>query len=110
MNIIDRRLNPKSKSLGNRQRFVRRAKADIRDAVRDALKKRKVSEVEGSEKISIRSKSLREPSFSHSRDSGVRDMVLPGNKEYRVGDFRHRLFPFARRQCGWTCERCGAVR
>jgi uncharacterized sporulation protein YeaH/YhbH (DUF444 family) len=30
MNIIDRRLNPKSKSLGNRQRFVRRAKADIR--------------------------------------------------------------------------------
>lgn len=86
MNIIDRRLNPKSKSLGNRQRFVRRAKADIRDAVRDALKKRKVSEVEGSEKISIRSKSLREPSFSHSRDSGVRDMVLPGNKEYRVGD------------------------
>ena len=40
MNIIDRRLNPKSKSLGNRQRFVRRAKADIRDAVKDALKKR----------------------------------------------------------------------
>ncbi len=50
MNIVDRRLNPKSKSLGNRQRFVRRAKADIRDAVKDALKKRKVTEVEGSEK------------------------------------------------------------
>ena len=61
MNIIDRRLNPKSKSLGNRQRFVRRAKADIREAVKDALKKRKVTEVEGSEKISIRSKSVREP-------------------------------------------------
>ena len=81
MNIIDRRLNPKSKSLGNRQRFVRRAKADIREAVKDALKKRKVSEVEGSEKISIRSKSVREPSFSHSRDSGTRDMILPGNKD-----------------------------
>ena len=86
MNIVDRRLNPKSKSLGNRQRFVRRAKADIREAVKDALKKRKVTEVEGSEKITIRSKSVREPSFSHSRDSGNRDMVLPGNKEYRVGD------------------------
>ena len=86
MNIIDRRLNPKSKSLGNRQRFVRRAKADIREAVKDALKKRKVTEVEGSEKITIRSKSVREPSFSHSRDSGSRDMVLPGNKDYKVGD------------------------
>lgn len=86
MNIVDRRLNPKSKSLGNRQRFVRRAKADIRDAVKDALKKRKVSEVEGSEKITIRSKSVREPSFQHSRDGGNRDFVLPGNKDYKVGD------------------------
>ena len=86
MNIVDRRLNPKSKSLGNRQRFVRRAKADIREAVRDAVKKRKVAEVEGSEKISIRSKSVREPSFSHSRDGGNRDMVLPGNRDYKVGD------------------------
>ncbi len=86
MNIVDRRLNPKSKSLGNRQRFVRRAKADIRDAVKDALKKRKVTEVEGSEKITIRSKSVREPSFQHSRDGGNRDFVLPGNKEYKPGD------------------------
>lgn len=86
MNIVDRRLNPKSKSLGNRQRFVRRAKADIREAVKDALKKRKVSEVEGSEKITIRSKGVREPSFQHSRDGGNRDFVLPGNKDYKVGD------------------------
>ena len=86
MNIVDRRLNPKSKSLGNRQRFVRRAKADIRDAVKDALKKRKVTEVEGSEKITIRSKSVREPAFSHGRDGGVRDYVLPGNQDYKAGD------------------------
>ena len=86
MNIVDRRLNPKSKSLGNRQRFVRRAKADIRDAVKDALKKRKVTEVEGSEKITIRSKSVREPSFGHGRDGGVRDYVLPGNQDYKAGD------------------------
>lgn len=86
MNIIDRRLNPKSKSLGNRQRFVRRAKTDIRDAVKDALKKRRVSEVEGSERIKIRARGVREPSFQPSRNGGIRDMVLPGNKEYRVGD------------------------
>ena len=63
MDIVDRRLNPKAKSLGNRQRFLRRAKAEIRESVRDAIKRRKVSEIEGGEKIKIRSKSLREPSF-----------------------------------------------
>ncbi|HRD76781.1 MAG TPA: YeaH/YhbH family protein [Hyphomicrobiaceae bacterium] len=86
MNVIDRRLNPKKKSLGNRQRFVRRAKADIREAVKDAIKKRKVSEVEGSEQIRIRSKGVGEPTFGHGRDSGIRDAVLPGNKDFNVGD------------------------
>jgi uncharacterized protein len=86
MQIVDRRLNPKSKSLGNRQRFLRRAKGEIRDAVKDALKKRKVSEAEGGERVTIRSKSLREPSFNHGRASGNRDFVLPGNQEYEVGD------------------------
>ncbi|HWB46807.1 MAG TPA: YeaH/YhbH family protein [Hyphomicrobiaceae bacterium] len=86
MQIVDRRLNPKSKSLGNRQRFLRRAKAEIREAIRDSLKSRKVSETENSEKVTIRSKSLREPSFSLSRNTGLHDYVLPGNEEYRVGD------------------------
>jgi hypothetical protein len=86
MQIVDRRLNPKSKSLGNRQRFLRRAKAEIRDAIKDSLKNRRVSEAEGAEKVTIRSKSLREPSFSLGRNSGKRDYVLPGNEEYQVGD------------------------
>ena len=86
MQVVDRRLNPKSKSLGNRQRFLRRAKAEIREAIKDSLKSRKVSEAEGSEKVTIRSKSLREPSFSLGRNTGSRDYVLPGNEEYQVGD------------------------
>ncbi len=86
MDIVDRRLNPKAKSLGNRQRFMRRAKAEIRESVRDAIKRRKVSEVDGGEKVKIRSKSLREPSFGLGGNSGKRDFVLPGNKEYSVGD------------------------
>jgi uncharacterized sporulation protein YeaH/YhbH (DUF444 family) len=86
MQIVDRRLNPKSKSLGNRQRFLRRAKGEIRDAVKDALKKRRISEADDGEKVTIRSKSLREPSFNHGRGVGHRDFVLPGNEEYQVGD------------------------
>ncbi len=86
MQIVDRRLNPKSKSLGNRQRFLRRAKAEIREAVKDAIKSRKVSEADGGEKVTIRSKNLREPSFGLGRGVGNRDFVLPGNEQYRVGD------------------------
>ena len=86
MDIVDRRLNPKAKSLGNRQRLMRRAKAEIRESVRDAIKRRKVSEVDGGEKVKIRSKSLREPSFGLGGNSGKHDFVLPGNKEYSVGD------------------------
>lgn len=85
MHIIDRRLNPKAKSLGNRQRFIRRARDEIRNAVSEALKKRKISEVESGERIRIRSKSLNEPSFRLGKD-GSRDFVLPGNKEFVVGD------------------------
>ncbi|MBV1693711.1 MAG: DUF444 family protein, partial [Hyphomicrobiales bacterium] len=70
MQIVDRRLNPKSKSLGNRQRFLRRAKGEIREAVKEAIKGRKVSEADGGERVTIRSKSLREPSFSHGRGVG----------------------------------------
>ncbi len=86
MHIIDRRLNPKSKSLGNRQRFIRRAKEEIRNAVNKALRKRRISEIDASEKIRVRSKSLSEPSFGLGRDSGSRDFVLPGNHEYMPGD------------------------
>ena len=86
MHIVDRRLNPKAKSLGNRQRFIRRAKAEIREAVRDSLKKRKVGDVEQGEDVRIRSKSLREPTFGLGRDQGERDYVLPGNREFTPGD------------------------
>jgi len=86
MHIIDRRLNPKAKSLGNRQRFIRRAKEEIREAISDALRKRKISEIDAGEKIRIRSKSLGEPAFRLGRESGKRDMVLPGNQDYVVGD------------------------
>jgi uncharacterized sporulation protein YeaH/YhbH (DUF444 family) len=86
MQIVDRRLNPKAKSLGNRQRFLRRAKAEIREAIKDSLKSRRVSEAEGSERVTIRSKSLREPNFSLGRNTGRRYYVLPGNEEYQVGD------------------------
>lgn len=86
MNIVDRRLNQKGKSLGNRQRFLRRAKSEVREAVREAIKKRKVSGVDGGENVRIRSKGLREPSFGLGSGAGSRNFVLPGNRSFSVGD------------------------
>jgi hypothetical protein len=84
--FIDRRLNPKGKSLGNRQRFLRRARGEIREAIQKSLKDRKVSDVAGGEQISIPAKSTREPRFRFSPSGGTRDFVRPGNKEFVVGD------------------------
>jgi uncharacterized sporulation protein YeaH/YhbH (DUF444 family) len=86
MNIVDRRPNPKGKSLSNRQRFIVRAKAELKRAVQDALKKRKVSEVGNGEKVAIPTKGISEPSFRHSRRTGKSEYIVPGNKEYVVGD------------------------
>ncbi|GAA0583740.1 YeaH/YhbH family protein [Craurococcus roseus] len=85
MQILDRRLNPSGRSLPNRQRFLRRAKALVQDAVRDASAKRGIRSADSGGEVSIPLHGIREPTFHHG-DGGVRDHVLPGNKEYRAGD------------------------
>jgi uncharacterized sporulation protein YeaH/YhbH (DUF444 family) len=84
--IIDRRLNPKSKSLGNRQRFIRRAKAEIREAVNESIKKRTVTSIDGKEGVRARVKKLKEPVFSVDPKTGEREFVVPGNKHFQAGD------------------------
>ena len=84
--FIDRRKNPKGKSLGNRQRFLKRARAQIKDAVNKSLRDRSMKEVDKGEKISIPSKSTAEPRFRLNPEKGSREMVHPGNKEFGKGD------------------------
>ena len=50
IHIVDRRLNPGSKSLENRQRFLRRAKALVQGAVKKSSQDRDIKDVlEGGE-------------------------------------------------------------
>ena len=85
--FIDRRLNPKGKSLGNRQRFLRRARAQIREAVQKSLKDAAVADIGKERKIRISSKGTKEPRFRlDPRAGGEHDFVLPGNKEFMPGD------------------------
>ncbi|HWK44975.1 MAG TPA: YeaH/YhbH family protein [Stellaceae bacterium] len=86
MNIVDRRPNPKGKSLGNRRRFIERARSEVKGAVLEALRKRKVTDVANGEKVSIPTGGITEPSFRSSSKGGRRHHVVPGNKEHIVGD------------------------
>ena len=83
--IIDRRLAGKNKSIGNRERFVRRYKDKIREAVRRAVDGRGIRDLERGEEVRIPQKDLSEPVFRHGK-GGVRDMVHPGNQDHMRGD------------------------
>ncbi len=83
--LIDRRLQGKNKSAINRERFLRRYKSQIKDAVGRAIKGRSITDIENGEKVSIPVKDVNEPNFGHAH-GGVWETVSPGNKEYQKGD------------------------
>ncbi len=82
--IVDRRLNPGGKSLENRQRFLRRAKALVRGAVKKSSQDRDIKDVLEGGEVAIPLDGMDEPRFR--REGGTRDMVLPGNKKFVEGD------------------------
>jgi uncharacterized sporulation protein YeaH/YhbH (DUF444 family) len=83
--IIDRRLAGKNKSVGNRERFLRRYKTQIKEAVKRAIDGRGIRDIERGEEITIPKKDISEPVFHHGQ-GGVREIVHPGNREYVKGD------------------------
>ena len=86
MHIVDRRLNPSGKSLANRQRFMRRAKAQIRKAVHESAGNRSIKDADDGGEVVLPSQGVQEPSFRRGASGGIRDHLLPGNKEYIAGD------------------------
>ncbi|GAP35091.1 YeaH/YhbH family protein [Piscinibacter sakaiensis] len=83
--IIDRRLAGKNKSIGNRERFLRRHKEQIREAVKRAVDGRGIRDMAQGEEITIPKRDISEPVFGHG-SGGKREMVHPGNQEYVRGD------------------------
>jgi uncharacterized sporulation protein YeaH/YhbH (DUF444 family) len=88
MFIVDRRLNPGSKSLENRQRFLRRAKALVQGAVKKTSEGRDIKDVLEGGEVSIPLDGMHEPRFR--REGGTRDRVLSGNKKFIEGDMLPR--------------------
>lgn len=84
--FIDRRLNPKDKSLGNRQRFLRRAREELKRDIRDQIRAGKISDVDAEHVVPMPAKGTGEPTFSNASDSGERQHVLPGNRHFVAGN------------------------
>ena len=83
--VIDRRLSGKNKSIGNRERFLRRYRDQIKDAVRKAVGDRSIRDIEQGTDITLPRRDVSEPTFNHG-PGGTREMVHPGNQEYVKGD------------------------
>ncbi|WP_395687038.1 YeaH/YhbH family protein [Caenimonas koreensis] len=83
--VIDRRLSGKNKSIGNRERFLRRYRDQIKEAVRKAVGSRGIRDIEQGTDITLPKRDVSEPLFNHG-PGGTREMVHPGNQEYVRGD------------------------
>src|SRR5580658_5539949 len=89
MQVLDRRLNPGGKNLENRQRFLRRAKALVQQAVRQSAQSRDISDILNGGEVSIPASGVDEPRFYHG-SGGIHDNVFPGNKKFAEGDILPR--------------------
>lgn len=83
--IIDRRLSGKNKSIGNRERFLRRYRGQIQEAVRKAVSGRNIRDLAQGEDVTLPRRDVSEPAFGHA-PGGNREYVHPGNQEYLKGD------------------------
>src|SRR6202142_2878616 len=86
MHIVDRRLNPSGKNLANRQRFMRRAKSQIRKAGHESTAKGSIKDADDGGEVVLPAQGVHEPQFRRSSHGGLRDHLLPGNKECVAGD------------------------
>jgi len=83
--LIDRRPNSKGKSTVNRQRFLRRYKKQIKEAISEQISKRSITDIDSGESVSIPTRDISEPNFRKDK-GGVQEGVYPGNKEFAQGD------------------------
>lgn len=83
--IVDRRLNPRDKTIKNRQKFVQRSREQIKRAVKESIDNGKIADIEDG-KARVRVRGVSEPEFATDANSGNKKYVMPGNRDYVVGD------------------------
>jgi uncharacterized protein len=86
MRIVDRRVDPPGRGAVNRERFIRRFKGEIKRAADEEFSKRSITDVDRGGRITIPGRGLTEPHLTHDDETGNRDFVVPGNREFVPGD------------------------
>jgi uncharacterized sporulation protein YeaH/YhbH (DUF444 family) len=85
--IIDRRKNNSGKSTGNREKFLKRIKGQIKKSLPDVISNQSIKDIGNNKgKIKVPIKGINEPSFRINPKTGKHDRILPGNKEFSEGD------------------------
>lgn len=87
--VIDRRLNGRDKSIANRQKFLRRIREQIKEQLPEIIAETNIADLgKKGGSVKIKRKLISEPTFREASitEGGVRDIFLPGNNEYVVGD------------------------
>ncbi|MGF1552392.1 MAG: YeaH/YhbH family protein [Paracoccaceae bacterium] len=84
--FVDRRLNPKDRNLSNRRRFIARVRDEAKRAVDQAVRERRIADVDRQGSVSVPQGSIDEPHFRHADQGGRREHVLPGNRRFTEGD------------------------
>lgn len=90
MTIVDKRKSGKNKSVGNRQKFLKRYKARIKRSVEEIASDKGITDVLKDRKITIDQDEIEEPNFNYDMTTGERDVIFTGNKSLKKGDKIYR--------------------
>lgn len=83
--IIDRRNDDSRKNTTNRQKFHRKVKKALKEALDEGILSRKIEDAKHQQKVKVKSSILNEPSFIYDMDNDW-DTILPGNDRFKKGD------------------------
>jgi len=103
IHIVDRRLNPAARVSRNRQRFLRRAKALVQQAVKKSSQDRDIKDVLEGGEVSIPLDGMDEPRFR--REGGTRE-----HGASRQQEVHRRRYPAAPEPVGGQGKRPGRGR
>ena len=90
MTIIDRRPQGRKASEGNRQRFLKKYKKHLREAVDKIAGTQGITDISKKRKVVAKKNDMHEPTFHHDPHKGKYDYVLAGNETLEKGDMIYR--------------------
>jgi len=93
MTIIDKRKTGKNKSVGNRQKFIKRYKSRIKRSIDSISSDKGITDILKDRKVVIDQDEIEEPNFNFDMAKGERDVIFTGNKTLHKGDKIHRPPP-----------------